>query len=205
MHVQRALLSVSDKSGIERFAHDLVALGVELIASQGTRAALSAEGIPSIPVSEVTRSPDGFLGGRVKTLQARIHAGILADRRNPSHMEDLKQEGISPIDLVCVNLYPFGRTDQDDTNTRAAIGQIDIGGPTMIHTAALNHTHVAIVVRPSSYDDIIDMMKRNDNSLPEGMLGQLAAQAFTHIASYEAQVSEWFANRFDRQGSLGNA
>lgn len=196
MKVERALLSVNDKFGIESFGAELVNLGVELIASGGTGARLTKAGVPYIPVAEVTGYADDFIGGRVKTLQAKVHAGILADRDDPRHMQELRARGIRTIDLVCVNLYQFGDTDQDAGSSRRAIGYIDIGGPMMIRTAALNHSHVAPVVRIDSYLEIVDLLRRNNRSLPEKFLQRLAVEAFQHIAAYEAKASAWFTQRF---------
>jgi phosphoribosylaminoimidazolecarboxamide formyltransferase/IMP cyclohydrolase len=196
MRVERALLSVSDKFGIEDFAEGLVSLGVELIATTGTRTRLLEHGIPVRSVGEGTGYPDGFLDGRIKTSHAVLYAGILADRDDVVHVEALKERQISTIDLVCVNLYTFGETDQDEVGEEEAITHIDIGGTMLIRAAALNHRHVAVLVQPRKYLDVLEGLRRNRNSLPERALGRLAAHAFAHVASYEAAVSAWFSDRY---------
>jgi phosphoribosylaminoimidazolecarboxamide formyltransferase / IMP cyclohydrolase len=150
IRIRRALVSVSDKTGIVDFARGLAELGVEIVSTGGTGAALREAGIEVRDVSELTGSPE-ILDGRVKTLHPRLHAGLLAVRDNPEHAEVLEAEGIEPIDLVCVNLYPFERTvARHGTSEAEAIENIDIGGPTMIRAAAKNHRFVVVVVRPES-------------------------------------------------------
>lgn len=200
MKVSRALLSVSDRLGVVDFARGLAGLDVEIVATSGTRAQLLEAGVPALSVSDVTGFSDGFMHGRVKTLQAPLYAGILAERDDDDHIRDLQVRNIGLIDLVCVNLYPFGRTDQDEMRDEEAIRHIDIGGPMLIRAAALNHRHVAVVVRPAIYAELLATLRDNDGVLPERLLGRLAAQAFAHVASYEAAVSAWFSDRF---GSLG--
>ena len=195
MVVRRALLSVNDKTGLEDFARALNRLGVELVATAGTAASLEAAGVEVGLVSELTRFPDAVLGGRVKTLQPAIYAGLLADRDKPDHMEDVARRGYVPIDLLCLNLYEFGQTDQDETQASAAIAHIDIGGPMLLRAAALNHRHVAAVTRPGQYDDVLEQLTTNQGQLPESFLFRLASQAFATVASYEAQVSAWFSER----------
>lgn len=196
MFVRRALLSVSDKTGLVEFARALEAQGVELIATAGTAASLAASGIAVKPVAELTNSPDAFLGGRVKTLQPALYAGLLADRENREHLRDLERQGFHPIDLLCLNLYPFGGTDQDDTTPQSAITHIDIGGPMLLRAGALNYRHVAVVTRHVQYDEVLRLLRRNQNQLPEDLLARLATQAFALVASYEAQVSAWFAEHY---------
>jgi phosphoribosylaminoimidazolecarboxamide formyltransferase/IMP cyclohydrolase len=154
LKVRRALISVSDKTGIADFAKGLAGLGVEILSTGGTASALREAGIDATEVSAFTGSPE-ILGGRVKTLHPRLHAALLARRDDPEHMATLSEQEIEPIDLVCVNLYPFeqvisGRhVDSDE-----AIENIDVGGPTMIRAAAKNHRSVAVVVKPESYDAV---------------------------------------------------
>lgn len=195
MMVRRALMSVNDKTGLEDFARGLNRLGAELVATAGTAASLQPAAVDLGLVSELTRFPDAFLGGRVKTLQPAIYAGLLADRDNPDHMEDLARRGYVPIDLLCLNLYEFGQTDQDETQAAAAIAHIDIGGPMLLRAAALNHRHVAVVTRPGQYADVLEQLETNEGQLPESFLFRLATQAFAMVASYEAQVSAWFSQR----------
>src|ERR1043165_2805530 len=154
LRVRRALISVSDKTGVADFAKGLVALGVEILSTGGTATALREAGIEVTDVSEFTGSEE-ILGGRVKTLHPRLHAALLARRGDPEHMATLEREGIEPIDIVCVNLYPFEQTVAGhEVAHDVAIENIDIGGPTMIRAAAKNHESVAVIVKPESYDAV---------------------------------------------------
>lgn len=195
MRVRRALITVHDKTGIEEFARGLDHLGIELIATAGTGATLQEAGLDVMLVSDLTRFPEPFLGGRVKTLQPALYAGLLADRGNPMHMSHLQKRDYLPIDLLCCNLYPFGETDQE-TRDELAIGHIDIGGPMLLHAAALNHLHVVAVTRRAQYQEVLDLLEENDNQMPESALSRFGAQAFAMVASYEAQVSAWFSERY---------
>ncbi|HEV2361335.1 MAG TPA: bifunctional phosphoribosylaminoimidazolecarboxamide formyltransferase/IMP cyclohydrolase, partial [Acidimicrobiales bacterium] len=177
----RALLSVYDKTGLEAFARGLTELGWELIASGKTSAALSDFGIPHTEVSAVTGAPE-MLGGRVKTLHPAIHGGILADRSKPEHLADLESQGITVIDLVVCNLYPF--------TSEPSIEMIDIGGPTMVRAAAKNHAHVGVVVDPSEYGAVLDELRR-DGELSAGTRRSLARAAFAHTAAYDAAIVGW--------------
>src|SRR3954452_3427928 len=150
--VRRALISVSDKTGIADFGKALAALGVEILSTGGTATALREAGVEVTDVSQFTGQEE-ILDGRVKTLHPRLHAALLARRDDPAHMDTLAAEAIEPIDLVAVNLYPFEQTVADpDVDARTAIENIDIGGPTMIRAAAKNHEGVAVVVKPEAYD-----------------------------------------------------
>ncbi len=161
VRVRRALLSVSDKTGIVDFARGLAALGVEIVSTGGTAAALREAGIEVRDVSDLTGSPE-ILGGRVKTLHPRLHAGLLAVRDDPEHVKAIEAEGIEPIDLVCVNLYPFERAvARQGVSEEEAIENIDIGGPTMIRAAAKNHRFVVVVVQPESYDAVLAEMEES--------------------------------------------
>ena len=179
---RRALLSVHDKAGIVDLARGLVDLGWELVSSGGTARLLSDEGLPVTEVAETTGAPE-ILGGRVKTLHPVIHGGILADRSNPAHVADLQARGITPIDLVVGNLYPF-RSDP-------SIELIDIGGPTMVRAAAKNHAHVGVVVDPSDYGPVLDEL-RAGGALSEDTRRRLARAAFAHTAAYDAAIVGWF-------------
>jgi len=179
---RRALLSVFDKSGIAELAAGLVDLGWELISSGGTAAVIANAGLPVIDVADHTGSPI-MLGHRVVTLHPKIHGGILADRSDPEHQADLEANGIVPIDLVVVNLYPFRESPGIET--------IDIGGPTMVRAAAKNHAHVGIVVDPASYGDVISEL-RAEGWLAEQTRRRLARAAFAHTAAYDAAIVEWF-------------
>ncbi len=191
--VERALLSVSDKTGLVDFARGLSDLGVELISTGGTATALSAAGLPIKGISEVTNFPE-MLDGRVKTLHPFIHGGILADRTKPDHMETIASHGIKPIDMVVVNLYPFAQTvAKPDVTWEEAIENIDIGGPSMVRSAAKNHAAVAVVVSPDSYPAILDELQHNDGILSPETLRRLAGTAFAHTAAYDATIARYFA------------
>ncbi len=177
----RALLSVWDKTGLAAFARGLEGLGWELIASGNTSRALTEEGIAHADVATVTGSPE-MLGGRVKTLHPKIHGGILADRSKPEHLADLDANGITAIDLVVCNLYPF-RSDP-------SIEMIDIGGPTMVRAAAKNHDHVGILVDPADYGEVLDEL-RKDGELSDATRRRLARAAFAHTAAYDAAIVGW--------------
>ncbi len=177
----RALLSVYDKTGLTAFARGLVDLGWELVASGGTAAALTEEGIAATPVEAVTSAPE-MLDGRVKTLHPDIHGAILADRSNPVHRAELAERGIAPIDLVVCNLYPF--------RSRPGIEMIDIGGPTMVRAAAKNHAHVGVVVDPGDYGPVLDEL-RGDGALSDATRVRLARAAFAHTAAYDAAIVGW--------------
>ena len=179
---RRALLSVYDKTGIVELSRGLVELGWEVVSSGGTASLLAAEGIPVTGVAEITQAPE-MLGGRVKTLHPVVHAGILADRSDPTHVEDLRERGITPIDLVVGNLYPF--------SSDPGIELIDIGGPTMVRAAAKNHAHVGVVVDPGDYEGLLAEL-RVDGWLGDATRRRLARAAFAHTAAYDAAIVAWF-------------
>ena len=185
----RALLSVWDKTGLEAFARGLAGLGWELVSSGNTSAFLAEAGIPHQQVADVTGAPE-MLDGRVKTLHPKIHGGILADRSKPSHLSDLRAQGIEPIDLVVCNLYPFRESP--------GIEMIDIGGPAMVRAAAKNHAHVGVVTDPSEYGPVLDELRR-EGSLGDGTRRRLARAAFAHTAAYDAAIVAWFD---DADGAL---
>lgn len=194
--MKRALLSVSDKSGIVELGRALTDAGVELISSGGTASALSEAGVEVKKVADITGAPE-ILGGRVKTLHPKIHGGILADRRNPEHIAELEQQGIAPIDLVVCNLYPFERTVAHPSVTEDdAVEQIDIGGPAMVRAAAKNFHSVAVVVDPQRYPAIVDEL-RNNGGISEETRRSLAREAFAHTAVYDAAISSYFADKGD--------
>jgi len=176
----RALLSVSDKSGLVEFATGLAELGFELVSSGGTHAALTAAGLEARKVSDVTGA-DEMLDGRVKTLHPVIHGGILANRNEPSHMQQLQDREIAPIDLVVSNLYPFVAAP--------SIENIDIGGPTMVRSAAKNHDAVAIVVDPDDYVEVLAALKNGEIGARQRRA--LARKAFAHTAAYDAAITTW--------------
>jgi len=189
--VSRALLSVSDKKDIVWLAKELTAMGVEVVSTGGTYKLLREENIKATPVAEVTGFPE-MLDGRVKTLHPKIHGGILADRSKPEHLRQAEFQKIGLIDLVVVNLYPFAATIAKEGVTREdAIENIDIGGPTMVRAAAKNHAHVAIVVNPDRYQGIIEEMKNTSGEISEATRRDLAREAFTHTAEYDAMISAY--------------
>jgi len=190
--VKRALISVSDKAGIAELAKALADRGVSIISTGGTAAAIRAAGIEVLAVSEVTGA-DEMLGGRVKTLHPSIHGAILADRASDEHMTTLDDRNIEPIDLVCVNLYPFERTVTSGNVTAAqAIEEIDIGGPTMIRAAAKNHADVTVLTDPSMYSTLIDELNANDGAVSADFRKTCAREAFAHTAAYDAAISAYF-------------
>ncbi len=197
LKVRRALLSVSDKGGLVDFAKGLVGLGIEIVSTGGTAAALREAGIEVRTVEDLTGAPE-ILGGRVKTLHPRLHAGLLAVREDPEHAATLEREGIEEIDLVCTNLYPFERTAaRIDASDAAVIENIDIGGPTMIRAAAKNHRYVAVVVKPESYDAILAELEESDGEVSVGTRHWLANEAFAYTARYDAAISRWFGERYE--------
>lgn len=190
IQIRRALLSVSDKTGLLELAQALADAGVEIVSTGGTFNALSAAGIPVIEVSEVTGFPE-TLDGRVKTLHPSVHAGILADLRLIAHEGQLDAIKVKPFDLVVVNLYPFVQTVQSGAKGDAVVEQIDIGGPAMVRASAKNHANVAIVVDPSKYADLIAALGNGGTTLAQRR--ELAYLAFSHTARYDSAVSNWFA------------
>ncbi len=190
--VARALLSVSDKAGLVELAKDLDGLGIELVASGGTAATIRDAGIAVLDVAELTASPE-MLGGRVKTLHPKIHGGILARRDLAEDQADLEAHAIRPLDLVVCNLYPFQATVARPGVKRAeAIEKIDIGGPSMIRSAAKNHAHVGVVCDPADYPEIVAEL-REKGGLRAGTRRRLALKAFQHTAGYDAAISQWLA------------
>jgi phosphoribosylaminoimidazolecarboxamide formyltransferase/IMP cyclohydrolase len=195
--VRRALVSVSDKTGIVDFARGLERLGVEIVSTGGTASSLREAGIEVREVSDLTGSPE-ILSGRVKTLHPRLHAALLAVRDDPEHMRTLEAEGIDPIDLVCVNLYPFERTvARQGVSEADAIENIDIGGPTMIRAAAKNHRSVAVLVQPESYDAVLAELEESGGSVSGATRHWLANEAFAFTARYDAAISRWFGVRYE--------
>ncbi len=191
--VQRALLSVSDKAGLVEFASGLAEMGVALISTGGTEKALAAAGLTVQNVSEITQFPE-MLDGRVKTLHPAVHGGLLANRALPEHMETIAAHGIMPIDLVVVNLYPFAATIAKPGVTREeAVENIDIGGPSMLRSAAKNHASVAVIVSPADYPLILAEMQKNNGQISPATCSRLAVQAYAHTAAYDATITAYLA------------
>ena len=195
--IKRALISVSDKTGIVDFARALTDFKVEIISTGGTAKALRDAGIGVRDISEITGFPE-MMDGRVKTLHPRVHGGLLAIRDNDEHVAAMQEHGIAPIDMVVVNLYPFAETIKREGVTRAeAIEQIDIGGPAMIRSAAKNAQDVAVVVSCRQYDSVLSELEENDGALSIQTRNSLAQKAFEQTAQYDSMVSSYLAGATD--------
>jgi len=187
--IKTALISVSDKTGVVDFAQELADMGVKIISTGGTARTLAGEGIEVTPIENVTGFPE-MMDGRVKTLHPKIHGGLLALRDKADHKAAMKQHNIEPIDLVCVNLYPFEQTvAKPGCRLEEAIENIDIGGPSMIRSAAKNHKFVAVVTSPDQYSLVIEQMKKNSGAVTEQLRSDLARKAFSLTASYDAAIA----------------
>ncbi|MEH2511405.1 phosphoribosylaminoimidazolecarboxamide formyltransferase/IMP cyclohydrolase [Nitrobacteraceae bacterium AZCC 1564] len=192
--VTRALLSVSDKSGLIEFARALSQHGIELVSTGGTSKVIADAGLKVRDVSELTGFPE-MMDGRVKTLHPNVHGGLLAIRDNPDHAKAMKDHGIGPIDLLVVNLYPFEATVDKGASEEDCIANIDIGGPAMIRAAAKNHGDVAVVVEASDYQAVLDELAANNGATTLSLRKRLAAKAYARTAAYDAAISNWFANQ----------
>src|SRR5256885_5863203 len=201
MAVARALLSVWDKSGIVELARGLAALGIELLSTGGTAALLSREGVKVAQVQDFTGAPE-MLGGRVKTLHPKVHGGILARREVPSDQADMKAQGILPIDLVVVNLYPFRDAVAKALPTDEIVENIDIGGPSMIRSAAKNAAHVAVVVDPADYATVLAELQQK-REVHVSTRPRLQARAFAHTAAYDAAIASWLAEEVSESEGAG--
>jgi phosphoribosylaminoimidazolecarboxamide formyltransferase/IMP cyclohydrolase len=190
--VTRALLSVSDKSGLIEFARALAGRGIDLVSTGGTAKAIAAAGLKVTDVSELTGFPE-MMDGRVKTLHPKVHGGLLAIRGNAEHAQSMKDHGIAPIDLLVVNLYPFEATVDKGAGFEECIENIDIGGPAMIRAAAKNHDDVAVVVEPQDYQAVLDELAANQGATTLALRRRLAAKAYARTAAYDAAISNWFA------------
>ncbi len=190
--VRRALLSVSDKTGLIPFASKLVSLGIELMSTGGTAKALEAAGLPVTEVSTVTGFPE-IMDGRVKTLHPMIHGGLLGVRSNPAHMAAMAEHAITPIGLLVVNLYPFEATVARGASWDETVENIDVGGPAMIRAAAKNHDFVTVVLDPADYAAVEAELVSGGNQTTTATRRRLAAKAFARTASYDAAISQWFA------------
>jgi phosphoribosylaminoimidazolecarboxamide formyltransferase/IMP cyclohydrolase len=186
--IQRAIISVYDKQGLDQLARGLHGRGVKILSSGGTATHLDSLGIPVIPVSEYTGFPE-ILGGRVKTLHPRIFGGILA-RDTTEHQSQLREQEIEPVDLVVVNLYPFEQTvSRPDAGEAEIVEMIDIGGPSLIRAAAKNHERVAVVVDPADYGALLEELEQNDGAIGTQLRRRLAAKAFAHTSAYDAAIA----------------
>jgi phosphoribosylaminoimidazolecarboxamide formyltransferase/IMP cyclohydrolase len=191
--VRRALVSVSDKSGVVELARELAALGVELLSTGGTAKLLQKEGLAVTEVSSYTGFAE-MLDGRVKTLHPKVHGGLLARRDDPQHMQAIRAAGISPIDLLVVNLYPFAATVADpDCTLETAIDNIDIGGPAMLRAAAKNYAGVTVLVDPSDYARVLSELRAG--GVAEATRFALAKKAFAHTAAYDGAIANYLSSR----------
>jgi phosphoribosylaminoimidazolecarboxamide formyltransferase/IMP cyclohydrolase len=195
--IRRALIAVYDKTGLEDLARGLEAAGVEIVSTGGTAAAIASFGVPVTKVESLTGFPE-CLDGRVKTLHPRVHAGLLADGENPSHVKQLEELEIEPFQLAVVNLYPFAATVASGASDAECVEQIDIGGPAMIRAAAKNHGTVAVVVDPGAYGDVLAAVAEGGFTLTDRR--RLAAIAYAHTASYDVAVASWFADVYAPEG-----
>ncbi|MBX3569606.1 MAG: bifunctional phosphoribosylaminoimidazolecarboxamide formyltransferase/IMP cyclohydrolase [Rhizobiaceae bacterium] len=194
--VRRALISVSDKSGVVEFARALSGLGIELVSTGGTRTAIAAAGIAVRDVSDLTGFAE-IMDGRVKTLHPGVHGGLLAVRDDPEHVRAMHDHRIEPIDLVVVNLYPFEAVRRGGGDYASIVENIDIGGPAMVRASAKNHAYVAIVTDPDDYAAVLNALELNTGSLTLEFRKKLAAKAFARTAAYDAAISGWFAEALD--------
>ncbi len=194
--VKRALISVSDKTGLADFARGLHKLGVQILSTGGTAALLRSNHIPVIEVSDYTNFPE-MLDGRVKTLHPKIHGGLLAVRDNPEHMKQIQKQNIGLIDMVVVNLYPFEKvTQKKNVSLEDAIENIDIGGPSMLRSAAKNYKSVAVICNPARYNDVLNELNNNSGILSDPVLTQLAIEVFERTSTYDAAIHAFLNNRF---------
>lgn len=201
MKVRRALISLSDKSGIIEFCSELHKLNIQLLSTGGTAKALRDAGLPVTDVSKVTGFPE-IMDGRVKTLHPKIHGGLLAVRDNPAHMQALEQNGIEPIDLVCINLYPFEKTvAQPNVSLMDAIENIDIGGPAMIRASAKNYHHVAVVTDPKDYKLVLKELNHY-GEVTHGTRELLAIKAFNLTSRYDGAIDSFLSKRLEGQENI---
>ena len=192
--IKRAIISVSDKKGVVEFAQGLKKFGVEILSTGGTAALLRKNGIKIREVSEYTGFPE-MLDGRVKTLHPKIHGGILGQRNKPEHLEKMKEHDILPIDLIVVNLYPFEETiAREGTTLEGAIENIDIGGPTMLRSAAKNFRHVTVITDPEDYQKILDELQKQNGEISEATNFNLAKKVFQKTASYDGAISNYLGS-----------
>jgi len=204
--IARALISVSDKTGLVELGRFLAKNGVEVLSTGGSARALAEAGVKVTEVGAHTGFPE-IMDGRVKTLHPLIHGGILGRRADPGHVAAMRQHGIAPIDLVVVNLYPFEQTVAAGADFETCIENIDIGGPTLIRAAAKNHESVTVVTDPADYRAVMDEMAANDGATTAGLRRRLAAAAYARTATYDAAIAQWFAKQtgetFPRRYALG--
>ena len=192
--IRRAILSVTDKTGLVDFARFLTDGGVELFSTGGTRRQLLDAGLEVASVSDVTGFPE-IMNGRVKTLHPHIHAGVLADKDNPEHMETLSGLGLKPFDLICVTLYDFARAAAKGLDLKAAVEQIDIGGPTMLRAAAKNFHSILVAPGTEHYARIMEEMKNNDFKAPLPLRKDMACETFAKTSEYDAMITSYLGSK----------
>ncbi len=196
--IKRALISVSDKTGVVELAKRLDQAGVEIISTGGTQRHISEAGVSVVPISDITGFPE-IMDGRVKTLHPAVHAALLARRDMEAHMRELVQHGFSPIDMVVVNLYPFRETvSKPGVTKESAVENIDIGGPSMIRSAAKNHEHVLVLVNPNRYEEVLSYIERQE-AVPASLRLELAREAFSHTAAYDSLISRYLSSLEQRE------
>jgi phosphoribosylaminoimidazolecarboxamide formyltransferase/IMP cyclohydrolase len=200
--VRRALISLSDKSGIADFARGLAQLGVEILSTGGTAKLIAEAGVPVREVSDYTGFPE-MMDGRVKTLHPKVHGALLALRDNPAHMQAVTDHGIELIDMVVVNLYPFQKTvAKPNVDLADAIENIDIGGPSMLRSAAKNFRSVAVICNPERYASVLEELQANDGAVSDATRASLALEAYRHTAAYDAAISSYLAGKFEADEPL---
>ncbi|UCD03118.1 MAG: hypothetical protein JSV63_00590 [Candidatus Aenigmatarchaeota archaeon] len=193
--IKRALISVSDKTGIADFGSELEAMGVEIISTGGTKKVLEKAGIKVMDIADFTGLPE-MMDGRLKTLHPKVHGGVLAIRDNPKHVKAMEKHGIKPIDMVVVNLYPFEQTVKENPgDLETAIENIDIGGPTMIRSAAKNYKYITVIVDPEDYASILKELK-GEKRISLETRQRLALKAFRRAADYNSEIDAYLSNRF---------
>ena len=208
--IKTALISVSDKSGLEKIVQSLIEHGVKIVSTGGTSKSISEMGAEVTDVSSITNFPE-MMDGRVKTLHPNVHGGLLSKRDNNEHVQSQKEHGIEDIDLIIVNLYPFEETIKSQDNEEICIENIDIGGPAMLRSAAKNHKFVTVVTDVNDYDKLIKEMKQNDGSTTLEFRKQLASKTFSTTAYYDSLISNWFqrnsnepSDQFSTAGKLSS-
>lgn len=191
--IRRALLSVTDKSGLVEFAGFLAQNGVELVSTGGTKKKLEEAGLPVVSVSQVTGFPE-ILGGRVKTLHPHIHAGVLADKDDPEHLKTLEELSIKPFDMICVNLYDFASAVAGGANLKAAVEQIDIGGPTLLRATAKNYHSMLVVPSTEAYGRIRSELEAGGFTVGLDLRRELAAQTFALVSRYDSMIADYLGS-----------
>ncbi|MFW6055140.1 MAG: IMP cyclohydrolase [Thermodesulfobacteriota bacterium] len=190
--IKRALISVTDKTGLEELTRTLVRGNVEIVSTGGTKKRISASGVPVTAVSEVTGFPE-ILGGRVKTLHPNIHAGVLADKDNPAHLQTLEEHSIKPFDLICVNLYDFARALEAEKPPRELVEEIDIGGPTLLRAGAKNYHSLVVLPSPEFYPAFERECRDNDFRISLDFRRDMAVKTFALISKYDSLIAKGLA------------